>query len=333
MRAIFFDGRSSRRHDAALVVEGQRVTLTGDFGRREHPLADVDIDEALRGAPRTLRFPDGASCEVADATALAQALTAAGWREGAVVRAQRNRSLVLSALLAVVSLALAGYFLVLPKAAESIAMHLPPEVAAAVSRQAMAQIDEHLLRPSRLDVVRQQAISDALGTLATTTPLPPYRLLFRSSPALGANAFALPDGQIVILDELVALAENDRQVVAVLAHELGHVHHAHGMRQAVQSTVLAFVAAAWFGDVSSLAGTLGALVLETRYSREFEFEADAFAAKRLPAGGAADLAEMLRKLAKRHREGDAHPAIGLLASHPATDARIAALTGTDKARP
>lgn len=329
MRAIYFDGRGSRRHDADLALTGGRVVLSGPFGRREASLADVEIEEPLHGAPRILRFSDGASCEVADEPGLKAALSASGWRETAVVRAQRRRPLVLGALLAVIALALAGYFIVLPRAAEGIARRLPPAVASAVSNQALTQLDGHLLQASRLSAERQQAIADAVDALASpSAPLPPHRLLFRSSPRLGANAFALPDGQIVLLDELVALADNDRQIVAVLSHELGHVQHTHGMRQAVQGAVLAFVAAAWFGDVSSLAGTLGALLLESRYSREFEFEADAYAARQLPSGGAADLATMLAKLAARHREHDGHAAFGLLASHPDTDERIAVLRRT-----
>lgn len=51
------------------------------------------------------------------------------------------------------------------------------------------------------------------------------------APQIGANAFALPDGTLVVTDELVELAgDNDDEVLAVLAHELGHIHERHGLR-------------------------------------------------------------------------------------------------------
>ncbi|MEB3735127.1 M48 family metalloprotease [Halopseudomonas pachastrellae] len=44
---------------------------------------------------------------------------------------------------------------------------------------------------------------------------------FRSAPALGANAFALPGGHLVFTDAMVELAQHDDELVAVLAHEAG----------------------------------------------------------------------------------------------------------------
>ena len=51
----------------------------------------------------------------------------------------------------------------------------------------------------------------------------PYTLVFRKSDAIGANAMALPSGTIVVTDGLVTLAEDDREILGVLAHEAGHV--------------------------------------------------------------------------------------------------------------
>lgn len=34
-----------------------------------------------------------------------------------------------------------------------------------------------------------------------------------------------PGGKIVLLDDLVTLAENEQQLDSIILHELGHVHH------------------------------------------------------------------------------------------------------------
>ena len=101
-------------------------------------------------------------------------------------------------------------------------------------------------------------------------------------------------------DQLVELASNDNEVAGVIAHELGHVAYRHGLRQLIQSSVVSFVVGVYFGDVSSMAASFGALALESRYSREFEREADAYAARRLLAAGLGTepLAAMLESMEK-----------------------------------
>ena len=90
-----------------------------------------------------------------------------------------------------------------------------------------------------------------------------------------ANAFALPDGLIVAGDRLLKIL-SDEEFAAVMAHEIGHVHGRHGMRSFLQSVGLfAFISFA-FGDPSFLlAGGVG--LLNLKYSRGFEREADCFA--------------------------------------------------------
>ncbi|MFQ5789507.1 MAG: tetratricopeptide repeat protein [Acidobacteriota bacterium] len=44
------------------------------------------------------------------------------------------------------------------------------------------------------------------------------------------NAFALPDGTVVIHSGLLAVLENEAQLAAVLGHEIAHVTHKHGYR-------------------------------------------------------------------------------------------------------
>ena len=68
-------------------------------------------------------------------------------------------------------------------------------------------------------------------------PAGDYVLEFRKSPAVGPNAFALPGGTVVLLDELVAAAAHDDEIAAVLAHEIGHLHGRHTMRHVLQTSV------------------------------------------------------------------------------------------------
>src|SRR5207253_5111075 len=105
----------------------------------------------------------------------------------------------------------------------------------------------------------------------------PYKIQFPQS-FLGANAFALPSGIIVVTDDLVRLSRSDDEVLGVLAHELGHVKHRHTMRRLLEGSATALIIAGVTGDVASttsLAAAAPTLLLQTRHSRDNEREADA----------------------------------------------------------
>lgn len=361
----YFDGRSSRRHAATLEMGGGEIVLRGSFGERRLALEEIEVTEPLGQAPRVLRLASGGYCEVRDREAFTRWAQAVGFHAGhrvsAVMYLQSRWRWAVGSLAGVVLVVLATYLWVLPAVAARLAPALPPAFAELISETALSTLDGQLLKPSRLSAERQAAIVARTQALAAGTPgVPAYRVLFRSAPAIGANAFALPSGQIVVLDELVKLARDDDDVVAVVAHEIGHVAHFHGMRQLIQSAVVSFVAGAYLGDVSSLAASLSALVVESSYSREFEFEADRYGGRLLLAGGssATRLGDMLLRLEMSHGAGQRKPVgqreddspgkgegapdvgarstpepagkkerelIDYLSSHPDTQARIAAL--------
>ena len=68
-------------------------------------------------------------------------------------------------------------------------------------------------------------------------------------------------------------------VAAVVAHEMGHVHHRHGLRQLIQSSAIAVVVGLWIGDFDSMLTVASTVLLGSAYSREFEYEADGHGAQ------------------------------------------------------
>jgi hypothetical protein len=152
----------------------------------------------------------------------------------------------------------------------------------------------------------------------------PYRLEFRASPIIGPNAFALPSGIIVMTDELVQLAKNDPEVLAVLAHELGHVHHRHTMRRLLEGSATVLIIAGVTGDIASaasLAATAPTLLLQTRYSRNNEREADRYAIEMMKKAGLDPryLGALLARLESEVGRRGALPSF--LSSHPSTEER------------
>ena len=328
LTARYFDGRQSTAHPVCLSADQQQLTVRGEGVAFACPWAQVVIGEALGDAPRRLELGEYGHCEVA-ATGLDAWLAAHGQRSaGWLAWAQGHWQGALGALGLVLAVVSALYLWGLPALSAWLAPRLPDRFTTAISQQAMQVLDQHLLQASQLPLARQQAIAARLAPLLQAGD-PAYRLLFRHT-GQRPNAFALPDGTVVVFDELAALVDDDEQLAAVLLHELGHVAHRHGLRQFIQSSLVGVATGLYFGDVSTLAGSFAAMLGSARYSREFEQEADRFAAQRLLAKGRSPalLAAALQQLQQAEAGTATAPGGGLpalLHSHPAPQARIQAL--------
>lgn len=332
--AYYYDGRTPVRQMAELFAVGDKIIARGQFGERHARRTEVEISEPMGRSPRFVRFSDGGTFEVADLDGFAQWLMAAGFNDSPVVLMQKRWSWALGALLGAILLIAAIYIWGLPAFSKILAPRIPGPVLQALSEQTLAFLDQKLLMPSRLSEERRAELTvNTENMLRAGSHLPAHRLHFRSS-TLGPNAFALPGGDVVVFDQLIELAEKDDEVAGVIAHELGHVAYRHGVRQLIQSSVVTFVVGIYFGDVSSMAASFGALALESRYSREFEHEADAYAARiMLAAGqGTEPLAAMLERMEKtRQTKVAATSGWDVLSTHPDTSERIARLRAMGQA--
>lgn len=141
------------------------------------------------------------------------------------------------------------------------------------------------------------------------------------------NAFAMPGGHIVVHSALLKKAKRP-EIAGVLAHEIAHVTRRHSLRNMVSSLGTTAVFQAIFGDMSGIVGS-AATLLEQKYSRDFEREADETGfqymldAKLDPAG----MIDFLRHSGRRGEKsgGSMTGALELLSTHPATEDRMSHL--------
>lgn len=326
---LYFDGRSARAHSVVLSLQGGALSMSGADLRRVEALDSLRLSEPMGDAPRWITFGDGAHVEVRDHARLARLLAASGQRDSAPVRWALEPRAVAAALVVLLLIGWFGWRDGLPWAARHVAGSVPAAAVEMLSGQALHLLEARALAPSVLDEARRRRLDDRLRELARLEGAPiPHRLLFRAAPGIGANAFALPDGTIVVTDELVELAADDDEVLAVLAHELGHVHERHGLRLLLQGSALALVMTWYLGDASAWLAAAPVALVQATYSRDMEYEADDFALRLLRVQGLSSepLAVMLEKLqAARVDAGGRDAAGSWLDSHPQTAARSARL--------
>ena len=295
----------------------------------EFAAAELRISPRLGTMERIFTLPRLGQLQVADSPRLDEWLGGRDRIEGWAHRLEKLRGAALGAALVTVAGVVVFFQFGLPWMAEQVAPLVPRAMERAVGAQAMDLLDAVHLAPSRLSTARRKELDLRFRAMVAGLPREhDYQLAFRHAPSLGPNAFALPDGRLVVTDQLVELAASDDELLAVLAHEAGHHEHRHGMRQALESSAVVVVAGFLFGDLSgtaSLSVSVPVLLLESGFSRAHEREADVFAFDLLRRTGRspADFAAIMRRLADHHGDAGEGP-VSYLSTHPPSEERIRA---------
>lgn len=340
IRAQLYDGRTSATSEAQLLIEGSgslaRLRILAAGTETSVPMADVDVGERVGETNRLLHLPDGASLEVLDNAAFDAALAAAAvhTREAPLRRLESRWTYALIAVFATVVGTAAFVRYGIPALAAHAVRYIPQSVDAYIGADSLAVLDRSVFQPSKLTPQRQTQLQRIFAEVAAGagSAAARYRLELRAGGSVGANAFALPSGIVVLTDELEHLARGDDELRGVFAHEVGHLVHRHAMRLLVQTSATALLVVGVFGDVSgasSLAATAPTVLLNAAYSRDAEREADAFAFRWMRQHGVNPerLGDLLERLAAEH--GDER---GYLASHPDLRERLNALRTQPEAR-
>jgi len=324
-----FDGRSAQAQPAQIwLQDGALHVLTTQLQR--HPVRAVHWPERQRHGQRQVLLPDGAVLSCTDSARWDAWARDSGLRDSLTVRWMQSwRGAGVAALL-MLAFAFSLWRWGAPAAADVVVRWVPPALERSIGENALSQVDELWLQPSKLKAEQQQRLQERFAALVTASGqgATSYRLHFRAGPkAMGPNAFALPGGDIVLTDALVEfLSDQEDAVLGVLAHELGHVKHQHGLRLLVKSSLVGAMAGLMLGDFSSLLAGVPAVLANAGYSREAEREADRCARDTLRAGGLspAVMAVFFERLQglRKGKEGEGRFSVpSAIASHPDDEER------------
>ena len=336
----YFPPDESRFYLARAAVTGRRVLR---FESEDGYLLWEGQPRGMRTTPRlaslTRRFElrDGARFETED-NAGADALLWRLWRlPRGTLTARLERAWPLVAAMLIAALA-AGYLLAgraAPMATERLAKLTLITMAHPMSEQALLALDKYALWPTGLGAA-EQARANALFAKAGAygrAGAGGYRLVLRGGWRLGPNAFALPDGTVVVTDKLWAMVRDDDEALGVFAHEISHVDHAHQLQRVYQVSLWPAAAATLTGDISrmsEMAANLPRLIAQAPVPDGFERQADDDAARMMRAMGArpSHLAALLERLDRAACQGAYCPA-GWVSNHADVAARTARLRAED----
>lgn len=323
----YFDARHTHLVEATLsaTAGGQwRFEMGGAV--QEYDPAEVKVSHRVGNIPRRLHLPDGAEFETRDNDGIDALLHMPGARRGGgfVHALERRWPVALAALVAVGLVSFAMLTWGLPVLAQWAAHRVPPAADEAIGAQVLQILDRAMLEPTQLPGARRAHLQQVFrGMTQDLGDGHRYRLELRDT-AMGANALALPSGIILLTDDLVSMAENDEELMAVIAHEIGHVRGRHSLRLMIQNAGVSALALVLLGDVgtvTSVVASAGPLMMQMRYSRDIEREADAFSRQWLEGQGI-DARHFDRILCRMVGADEGQEPPLFFASHPPSGERV-----------
>lgn len=192
---------------------------------------------------------------------------------------ERSPLYIFSAMLLVCMLVVVMMKWGIPFAAQQTARVLPEKTLVEVGNQT----EQRLLQTtsvSQLDLAEQHRLEHLFRQHIAEGP--EIKLVFRhGGKDMGANAAAIPNNTIFISDELIQLSGCDEEVLAVLAHEQGHLLHKHSLQKVISNIGVVGVIALLMGDLTDVTTASVILLTDANYSRELEFAADDYAMRHL----------------------------------------------------
>jgi Zn-dependent protease with chaperone function len=359
LKGLFYDGQTAESHDLQLELDDQGIISA--YPPLIPPVAfkEITLSRRIGNIARTLTFPSGGVFETTDHETLDSWLNKHQVNHGLVHKLESSTQYAIGALVFMLAFIAWTYFYGIPWFSKQAAYALPAEASVYIGQGAMETMDDRFFSESELDVERRHSLTEQFTQLLPNTENDgeiKYELLFRKGGYIGANAFALPDGTVVITDELIKLAKHDEEILSILLHEIGHVEHRHSLRRVISHSGLAILTVLITGDVSSageLVLALPNILMDSSYSRNHEWEADGYALRKMQKNGirTSRFADIMERLGSYQGEFENTPDtedesiadeecenenaldsdwLEYMSSHPASKERIARFRAAEK---
>ncbi|WP_158966679.1 M48 family metallopeptidase [Paraglaciecola sp. L3A3] len=288
---------------------------------------ELKIKDKLGSIPREIVL-SGLGLLSVESTAETDSWLGADKKSNRIAKIEKNRSMVLLSLILVPAFLYVFFKHMIPGFAVHFSEYVPEGAIRIASEHTLYSLDKTLLNKSKVDAKLQQTYRDNWQQTLSQLTLNDvqYNLNFRESDKMGANAFALPDGTVVVTDELLSLIDNNEELLqAILLHEIGHVENRHSMRLIAETLATSLAIDYFFGDLGGMIEVFAGLsntLVQNQFSQKLEWEADNFALEQIETLGLdpESFAKAMEKLAATLPEESKLDA--LMQSHPLMKERI-----------
>ena len=338
IKGTFYNKGISTPHEATLYYfDNGDIIIETEHSTTKLNISSLSISPRVANTKRQIFTPDGNMFTTHDNDAV-DAMMAKIFPQNkntiaSILYYIESHIVAINALVAVSIIAVVIFIrLIFPAIITHIAFSIPISTLNLISEKTIEYLDNQFftttqLSPTRINTIHAQ-FKEFLSTIPDKSDFT-FAIKFRHSSFIGPNAFALPDGTIIITDDFVKLIQHKHELFTILAHETAHVLNRHGVRNILLNSGLLVVAIAIFGDVVSTTMIgLPLLLIHNGYSRDFERQADLYAIEYCRKNHISG--KHFINLYKRLQQKAPANIPTLLSTHPADEERISLFKKIDE---
>lgn len=306
IKGLLFDGKNPDKTPLSLIVSGEGSVHLSNNPNSSFKFSKIAVSPRISDSTRFLTLPDGRLFETSNNDAIDQLISLYNTSKHSAISSEKW-ILKTGVMLVFLTLTWAGIHFGVPALTYKIAMSVPEKILIESGQEAMKDFDKKSFTESKLSKKRQKEVKNIFKNIL---PLEhkklAYKLHFRSAPKIGANAFALPSGDIIITDDLIKLSSDNNEIKSILLHEIAHVELRHGVQGTIKTSAILLLVVAATGDVTSLSTLLlgvPALLLDSSYNRKMEWDADSYSLTKMKEKNINPIAfsNILEKLVNSHK--------------------------------
>ncbi|MFA5045730.1 MAG: M48 family metallopeptidase [Paludibacter sp.] len=273
---IYFDGISSTPQKIELTLDEQAVGLifeSSDIPVSTWRLAEISFEHTGDSLEIRREANKASFIQVSDADFIAGFIACLrnngqiGWYYKLL---HLGMKAYIGMAVLILGLIVGGYLLVIPWVAEKAVMLIPGSYDTSLGNTFLNQY----VSENDIDTAKTDALNAFAQQLQLNNTRPLHFMVVSSGTV---NAFALPNGDIIVYSGLIDLMKNYDELAGLIGHEVSHVNNRHSMKMLCRNLSGYIFISAVFSDVNGIMAVIGDNVHNLQslsYSRQFEREAD-----------------------------------------------------------
>lgn len=187
--------------------------------------------------------------------------------------------------------------------------------------------------PQTKNKLADKVINDLVGQICKNNNIETSNIKVHVVNKDDINAFALPNGHLVVYTGLISACENQEELAGVIAHEIAHIESKHVMKKLIKEIGLTVLISMTTGNTSSeTIKSAIKLLSSSAFDRKLEKEADIKAVDYLTNAkiNTAPFANFLYKLG--NKDNSATKYLSWLSTHPESEKRAEYIVAYSKSK-
>lgn len=275
-QAIFFDGKSSTPFQVGISINEFTKSIIikrNGFDDLQWNISDIHFENNSETVTIHCKHDSFQILKVTDTTFISEfvdflkANKNYGWYNTLL---NKGLKMYVGIALGILGLLVLAYFYLIPWVGEKAVILVPDDFDDTMG----SSFIEEFLRFNTIDSAKTIQAQEFADKLQLNNK---KKIKITVIESENVNAFALPDGNIIIYTAILEDMDSYEELAGLLGHEVAHINNRHSMKMLCRNLSGYIFISAVLSDVNGIMAIIGDNVNNLQnlsYSREFEYEAD-----------------------------------------------------------